>query len=217
MTDAPDQFQKVQPLAIDPQSHLDALAKPQASLGRLEALAVRLAMVQQRLDPVMKPRRLVLFAGDHGVVAQGVSAWPSAVTGMMIATIAVGWATSSALAAAHDCGLRLVDVGSIGPALADPPAFYSRAHRQACRCAGQCLSSAMADRLRRCAGMPQGCRSCACPNSFRRWGRSSMMLFGDSVAVAETLGVESLAGPKDMPEALAALHSSALPMGRDWL
>lgn len=114
-------------MTLNPQSHLDALAKPQGSLGRLEALAVHMAIIQQRLDPVARPRRLVLFAGDHGVVAQAVSAWPSAVTGMMIATIAARRATSSALAAAQDCELRLVDVGSIGPELADPPGFYSRA------------------------------------------------------------------------------------------
>jgi len=95
--------------------HLDALAKPPRSMGRLEDLACQLAVVQQRLDPVTRPRRVVLFAGDHGVVASGVSAWPSAVTGMMVATIAGGRATSSALAAAQDCDLRLVDVGVIDP------------------------------------------------------------------------------------------------------
>ncbi len=114
-------------MMIDPQAHLDLLAKPVGSLGRLETLAVRLATIQQRLDPVTMPRRLVLFAGDHGVVAQGVSAWPSEVTGMMVATIAAGRASSSALAKAHHCDLRLVDVGSIAPDLADPPGFYARA------------------------------------------------------------------------------------------
>lgn len=105
-------------------AHLDALAKPRGSLGRLEALAVRLAMTQARLDPRTRPRRVVLFAGDHGCVADGVSAWPSAVTGMMVATILDGRATSNALAAATDCPLRLVDVGMAGPPPADPPAFF---------------------------------------------------------------------------------------------
>lgn len=105
-------------------SHLDALAKPRRSMGRLEELAVQLALTQNRIDPRTRPRRLVLFAGDHGVVADGVSAWPSAVTGMMVATIAAGRATSSALAAAHDCSLRLVDVGTAGDRLADRPAFF---------------------------------------------------------------------------------------------
>ena len=111
----------------DVRAHLDALAKPRGSLGRLEAIAVRLARTQGRLDPRTRPRRLVLFAGDHGCVADGVSAWPSAVTGMMVATILAGRATSNALAAAHDCPLRLVDVGVAGPVPATPPAFFRAA------------------------------------------------------------------------------------------
>lgn len=108
-------------------AHLDALAKPQRSLGRLEALAVRLALVQQRLDPPTRPRRIVLFAADHGVVAQGVSAWPQAVTGLMVETIRAGRATSSALAAAQDCDLRLVDVGVALPPPPPHPGFYHHA------------------------------------------------------------------------------------------
>lgn len=96
-------------------AHLDALAKPQGSMGRLETLAADLARIQQRLDPVTHPRRLILFAADHGVVADGVSAWPQSVTGAMMATIAAGKATSSTLAAAHHCDLELVDAGAAFP------------------------------------------------------------------------------------------------------
>ena len=108
-------------------ARLDALAKPQRSLGKLEAFAVRLAVIQQRLDPVTRPRRIVLFAGDHGVVAQGVTAWPSAVTGLMIGTILAGRATSSALAAAQGCDLRLVDVGAVSPQAGPHPTFFNAA------------------------------------------------------------------------------------------
>lgn len=108
-------------------ARLDGLAKPKGSLGRLEDLAVRLALTQHRLDPATRPRRIVLFAGDHGVVADGVSAWPAAVTGMMVRTILAGRATSSALAAAQDCALRLVDMGVAGP----PPAMPARCYRNA--------------------------------------------------------------------------------------
>lgn len=108
-------------------AHLDALAKPRRSLGRLEALAVRVAVIQQRLDPITQPRRIVLFAGDHGVVADGVSAWPSAVTGLMVGTILAGRATSSALAAAQGCDLRLVDVGGVAPLLEAAPDFFRAA------------------------------------------------------------------------------------------
>lgn len=104
------------------QAHLDGLAKPQGSLGHLEALAARLAFVQQSLTPCTKPRRIVLFAGDHGVVASGVSAWPSAVTTAMMTTIAKGRASSTALAKASQCDLRLIDCGSITPLGPDVPA-----------------------------------------------------------------------------------------------
>lgn len=88
------------------QARLDALAKPPGSLARLEALAVELALAQQSLTPVTRPRRIVLFAGDHGVVVQGVTPWPSAVTTAMVATILSGRASSTALAEAHGADLR---------------------------------------------------------------------------------------------------------------
>lgn len=108
-------------------AHLDSLAKPLGSLGALEALAVRLAVAQQRLDPRTHPRRIVLFAADHGVVAQGVSAWPSAVTGLMVGTIMAGRATSNALAAAQRCDLRLVDMGVQSPPPGPYPCFFATA------------------------------------------------------------------------------------------
>lgn len=105
-------------------AHLDALAKPKRSLGRLEEIALRLALTQQRLDPATRPRQIVLFAGDHGCVADGVSAWPSSVTAVMVAAILDGRATSNALAAASDCALRLVDVGMAGPTPSNLAAFF---------------------------------------------------------------------------------------------
>src|SRR5262245_14682307 len=113
--------------SADVWAHLDALAKPRRSLGKLEELAVRLATIQQTLKPVTRPRRIVLFAGDHGVVARGVSAWPSAVTGLMVSTILAGRASSSALAAAHECDVRLVDTGTLSAAPENSPSFFSSA------------------------------------------------------------------------------------------
>lgn len=106
-------------------AHLDALAKPQGSLGRLEQIAARLAVTQQSLKPQTHPRHITLFAGDHGVVESGVSAWPAAVTTAMMATIAGGRASSNALARAANCDLRLIDVGSITPITTPLPTFVS--------------------------------------------------------------------------------------------
>lgn len=107
--------------------HLDGLAKPQRSLGRLEAIAVELAMTQQSLSPQTMPRRIVLFAGDHGVAAQGVTPWPSAVTTAMVRTILSGRATSTALARAHHVDVRLVDVGIATPLTGKLPQHYNAA------------------------------------------------------------------------------------------
>ena len=109
------------------QARLDSLAKPPGSLGQLEALAVELAMAQGTLTPETRPRRLVLFAADHGVVAQGVTPWPQTVTTAMVATILSSRASSTALAAAHGVDLRVVDAGVAQP----PPGPYPLHYRVA--------------------------------------------------------------------------------------
>jgi nicotinate-nucleotide--dimethylbenzimidazole phosphoribosyltransferase len=53
------------------QRHIDGLAKPPGSLGAIETLAIRLGAIQRTTAPQTKPRRIVLFAADHGVVAAG--------------------------------------------------------------------------------------------------------------------------------------------------
>lgn len=94
-------------------ARLDGLAKPRGSLGRLERLARRLAVAQRTLQPETHPRRLLLFAGDHGVVRSGVGLWPSGVTAAMIGLIASGRASSTALARATATPVTLIDVGSL--------------------------------------------------------------------------------------------------------
>ena len=61
------------------------LTKPAGSLGRLERLAVHLAALQGRERPSLDKLWIAIFAGDHGVVAEGISAYPQAVTGQMLA------------------------------------------------------------------------------------------------------------------------------------
>jgi nicotinate-nucleotide--dimethylbenzimidazole phosphoribosyltransferase len=100
-------------------SHLDSLTKPVRSLGRLEELAARLCEIQQTKAPQTKPRRMVLFAGDHGVAASGVTAWPSDVTRLMIENIRGGGAASSVLARQTQTELVVIDVGSLGDEMAD--------------------------------------------------------------------------------------------------
>lgn len=113
--------------------HLDSLTKPPGSLGRLEDLAARLCLRQQTLAPETRPRRLVLFAADHGVVTEGVTAWPSSVTRAMVATIAAGGAASSRLAESTGTSLRVIDVGVEGPPLPDDEIHTCRRIRSGSR------------------------------------------------------------------------------------
>lgn len=91
----------------------NALTKPKGALGALERLAIRLAALQRTDRPRADNVRIVLFAGDHGITAQGVSAYPSAVTVQMLGNFARGGAAISVLA--HELGapLEVIDVGTL--------------------------------------------------------------------------------------------------------
>ncbi len=113
-------------IAVQAQARLDALAKPQGSLGTLERLAVSLCATQGTIVPRTSPRTLLLFASDHGVVEAGVGIWPQAVTAAMIETIDRGRAVSSALATSTATSLRLIDVGSAAPDRAESPIYSDK-------------------------------------------------------------------------------------------
>ena len=82
-------------------------------MGRLEAIAIQLAGIQNRLTPVAENISITIFAGDHGVVAEGISAFPQAVTGEMIKNFASGGAAISVLSQSLNADLQIVNVGSI--------------------------------------------------------------------------------------------------------
>lgn len=92
------------------------LTKPPGSLGVLEKLAIQLASLQESEKPRADTVRIVLFAGDHGVTAQGVSAYPSAVTVEMLRNFARGGAAISVLARELGASLSVVDVGTLAEA-----------------------------------------------------------------------------------------------------
>jgi nicotinate-nucleotide--dimethylbenzimidazole phosphoribosyltransferase len=84
------------------------LTKPPGSLGRLEELAIWLAQWQARNPPRLDRIEVLVFAGNHGVVAQGVSAFPADVTTQMVANFAAGGAAINQLAAMAGARLRVV-------------------------------------------------------------------------------------------------------------
>jgi len=100
-------------------AHLDRLTKPPGSLGRLEQLVVQLAGITGSPVPRVDRPAVVVFAGDHGVTARGVSAYPSDVTAQMVANFVRGGAAINVLADAAGAELVVVDVGVSGDG---PPA-----------------------------------------------------------------------------------------------
>ncbi|NPA06045.1 MAG: nicotinate-nucleotide--dimethylbenzimidazole phosphoribosyltransferase [Chloroflexi bacterium] len=87
------------------------LTKPPGSLGRLEDLAVHLAGIQGTPQPRIREKVFLVMAGDHGVTAEGVSPYPSAVTAQMVLNFVHGGAAISVLARWHRARLWVVDVG----------------------------------------------------------------------------------------------------------
>ena len=98
------------------------LTKPPGSLGRLEELSVRLAGMQGTARPAIRGKTIIVAAGDHGVVAQGVTAYPQEVTAQMALNFLSGGAAISVLARQAGIELVIVDAG-IAAALPEHPAL----------------------------------------------------------------------------------------------
>ncbi len=98
--------------ALDRQAQL---TKPPGSLGMLEQLAVKLAALQRRDDPQIENIHISIFAADHGIAAEGVSAFPQAVTAEMVKNFAVGGAAVNVLARQVNAHFEVVDVGLLKP------------------------------------------------------------------------------------------------------
>jgi nicotinate-nucleotide--dimethylbenzimidazole phosphoribosyltransferase len=92
-------------------SRLGTLTKPLGSLGQLEALAVQLVAIRQSDLTLPLSKAVYVFAADHGIAAEGVSAYPSAVTRQMVLNFLAGGAAVNVLARLHRAELRVVDVG----------------------------------------------------------------------------------------------------------
>ena len=95
------------------------LTKPPGSLALLEDVAVRIAGMRGEATPALRSAVVIVVAGDHGVVAQGVSAYPQAVTAQMMANFIAGGAAICVLARQAAAKLVLVEAGIIAPAKAE--------------------------------------------------------------------------------------------------
>ena len=92
---------------------IDAKTKPLGALGALETVAAQVARIQSTLTPTLRRCRLTLFAADHGIAKEGVSAYPQAVTRQMVVNFLGGGAAANVFARTN--GVELQDPGASRP------------------------------------------------------------------------------------------------------
>ncbi len=108
-------------VAADAAALQDRLTKPRGALGRLETLGIRLCVISGTVPPPVPAKAAVaVFAGDHGVLDEGVSPWPQEVTAQMVANLCAGGAAINVLARQAGAEVIVVDVGVAGPVLDHP-------------------------------------------------------------------------------------------------
>jgi len=109
---------------------LDSLTKPPGSLGKLEELAIKLAGISGELFPRVDHKAHILMAGDHGVVAEGISAFPQEVTTQMIYNFLHNGAAINVLAKQMGVTVTIIDIGVAGNIEAGP----AMSHQEAVAC-----------------------------------------------------------------------------------
>ena len=112
LTKTIEKIQDLDPTAIaTAQARQNSLTKPPGSLGRLEELSIQLAGISGNSIPSIKDKVIITMAGDHGIVAEGVSAYPQEVTPQMVLNFLYGGAAINALAGHVGARIIIVDVG----------------------------------------------------------------------------------------------------------
>jgi nicotinate-nucleotide--dimethylbenzimidazole phosphoribosyltransferase len=108
-------LEKIRPLdkslEVEVQKRLDSLTKPQGSLGKLEELARRICLIQGKVAPRLGRKLLFIFAADHGITEEGVSAYPKTVTAQMTYNFLRGGAAINVLARHYSVEVEVIDVG----------------------------------------------------------------------------------------------------------
>ncbi|MDQ3058134.1 MAG: nicotinate-nucleotide--dimethylbenzimidazole phosphoribosyltransferase [Pseudomonadota bacterium] len=128
------------------QHKIDHKTKPLGALGQLENLALQLGLIQRSEAPALREPQMVVFAADHGIAAEGVSAYPQAVTVQMVGNMLAGGAAINVFARQHGFALQVVDAG-VAADLPTHPQLQARkiAYGSANLCQGPAMSRTQAE------------------------------------------------------------------------
>jgi nicotinate-nucleotide--dimethylbenzimidazole phosphoribosyltransferase len=131
---------------------LHSQIRPRGSLGHLETMAARLAAIQGTLIPQVDRKLIFTMAGDHGVAAEGVSAYPQEVTAQMVYSFTQGWASINVLARHVGAEVRVVDCG----VAADLPEDWPIIHRKLGKGTGNMVQGPAMSRQQAMEGLCMG-------------------------------------------------------------
>ena len=199
--------------------------KPLGSLGMLESLAKQIGLIQQTTDVSLNDPALIVFAGDHGVVAENISAFPQSVTWQMVENFLSGGAAINVFARQNKCALHIVDAGvnhDFGPrdGLLDRKVAYGTRNfaQEPAMTAEQCVQAMQrgADLIAGLQGNVVGFGEMGIGNTT---AAAAIMHAITKITVAECVGAGTGLAPggvqhkQKVVEAAAALHAPVIALG----